>query len=224
MRLEANPIRIYSRIQCRRSRSIELTDGGSDANPPYNDVNMDNTIQTERLKLRTMSSTFLAASLDGNHAEAERVAGAKLADEWWKQTDWQRIRFEQLKNAPNWAPWLTRLIELKDEQQIIGVIGFHGPPAGEWLDEFAPGGVEFGYTIYATWRRQGFAFEGASNLIQWAAQEHGVRTFILSINSQNHPSASLARKLGFSKVGTWEHEDRGIEDVFRYSRGAPASL
>ena len=87
---------------------------------------MDHTIHTERLKLRTMSSTFLAASLDGNHA------------------DWQTIRFEQLENAPNWAPWLTRLIELKDEQQIIGVIGFHRPPGGEWLDEFAPGGVEFG--------------------------------------------------------------------------------
>jgi len=36
-----------------------------------------------------------------------------------------------------------RAIALRSERRVVGVIGFHGPPGGEWLRELAPGGVEF---------------------------------------------------------------------------------
>jgi len=105
---------------------------------------------------------------------------------------------------------------LRSKRLAIGVIGFHGPPGGDWLQEFAPKGVEFGYTVYPEWRRQGFAFEASQALMSWATRVAGVSTFVLSIGASNEASVSLARKLGFSKVGTRQHEVRGEEDVYRF--------
>jgi L-amino acid N-acyltransferase YncA len=43
----------------------------------------------------------------------------------------------------------------------------------------------------------------------------GVRELVLSIGPENDASAPLARQLGFAQVGTWRHETRGLEHVYR---------
>ena len=131
--------------------------------------------------------------------------GMALPKIWPDEPDLLRLRLAQLQADPSRAPWSTRLIELKSERRAIGVAGFHAPPGGEWLQEFAPGGAEFGYTVFPPWRRQGFALEASRALMAWAERTGGVRTFALSISSENEASVGLARKLGFSKGGSWKH-------------------
>jgi [ribosomal protein S5]-alanine N-acetyltransferase len=172
-------------------------------------------IETPRLRLRTMGPAFLRASIAGDRPGAERHLGLALPDDWPDEPDVLKLRLGQIEAQPGWEPWLTRLIELRDEKRVIGVIGCHGPPGGEWLRELAPGGVEFGYTVVPEWRRQGIAREASEALMAWATRTAGVTTFALSISPGNHASASLARRLGFSKVGSWQHEVRGVEHVYR---------
>lgn len=172
-------------------------------------------IETRRLRLRTMGPEFLRASLARDRQRAETLLGASLPDDWPDEPGLLEMRLGQLEASPAWEPWLTRAIELRSDRQVIGVTGFHGPPGGDWLSEFAPGGLEFGYTVYPLWRRQGFAFEASQALMSWAMRTVDVTAFALSIKPNNEASTGLARRLGFSKVGSWQHEVRGVEDVYR---------
>lgn len=176
-------------------------------------------IETEHLRLHTMGADFLRASLEGDRERAEALLGLALPRPWPDRPDLLRLRLGQLEADPSWEPWLTRLIELRSARRAIGVIGFHGPPGGAWLAELAPGGVEFGYTVYAPWRRRGFALEASRALVAWAVRTAGVTTFALSMSPANEASIGLARKLGFSRAGSWQHEERGLEDVYRLDVG-----
>jgi RimJ/RimL family protein N-acetyltransferase len=180
-------------------------------------------IETKRLRLHVFTPEFLRAALDGERARAEVLLGVALPADWPDPDDVHvlRMRLSQLDADPGCGPWLTRGIELAGERRLIGIGGFHAPPGGSWLAEVAPGGVEFGYTIYEPWRRQGFAFEASQGLIEWAAAR-GVTTFVLSISPKNRASRGLARKLGFAKVASWHHELRGLEHVYRLTLGGAA--
>lgn len=177
-------------------------------------------IESARLRLVALDPAFLRASLDGRRGEAERLLGANLPEPWPQLADVLRMRLAQIERDPELAPWLTRLIVETDASQLVGVAGFHGPPGCEWLREFAPHGVELGYTVFEPWRRRGIAREACAALIDWATAR-GVPDLVLSISPENEASAALARRLGFAKVGTWRHEKRGLEHVYRLRVAQP---
>ena len=81
------------------------------------------------------------------------------------------------------------------------------------LDEYVGHGVEMGYTVFAKYRRQGFASEAITALAGWAGAEHGVENFGISVGADNGPSMALAEKLGFRKVGEHHDEVDGLEIV-----------
>ena len=93
------------------------------------------------------------------------------------------------RSAPEDEPWLTRAVILEAEARVIGVTGFHGRPGGAGLRDHAPDGVEFGFTIFEGYRRRGYAAEAGEALIRWATQEHGVRSYLLSVGPTNDASA-----------------------------------
>ena len=97
---------------------------------------------------------------------------------------------------------------------MIGFIGFHTLPGADYLNPYAPGSVEFGYTIFVDYRRKGYASEAAGALMDWATREHDVTRFVVSISPINKPSLRLAQKFGFRKVGTVTDIEDGVEDVF----------
>lgn len=171
-------------------------------------------IETARLRLAALSPAFLRAALAGRAAEAEALLGARIPEAWSELEPVLRLRLRQLDEAPGLAPWLTRVVVLAREARVVGVAGFHGPPGGEWLRAFAPGGVEFGYTIFPPDRRRGYAAEASRGLMDWAESVHGVRRFLLSIAPDNAISARLAAGLGFRRAGQWVHEQRGLEHVY----------
>ena len=120
----------------------------------------------------------------------------------------------KLEADPTLLRWLMRGMVLRSERRLIGHIGFHTAPGPDYLSALAPGGVEFGFEVFAHWQRQGFATEAADALMQWARREHGITRFIVSISPANTPSLGLAAKFGFRRIGSHLDEEDGPEDIF----------
>lgn len=68
--------------------------------------------------------------------------------------------------------------------------------------------------MFEEYRRQGFAYEAAGALMNWARTEHGVKRFVVSISPENTPSLALAAKFGFRKIGSHIDEVDGLEEIF----------
>lgn len=172
------------------------------------------TIHSERLDLIPMTPAFLQASLDGDLAACEARIGLDIPADWLNKTGVMRRRLTQLQADPTLQPWLIRAVSLRQERVMVGYIGFHDQPGAAYLNELAPGGAEFGYTIFPRFRRNGYAREASLALMQWAHTEHGVTRFVVSISPTNTPSLNLAHQLGFTKIGAHIDEEDGPEDIF----------
>jgi RimJ/RimL family protein N-acetyltransferase len=105
-----------------------------------------------------------------------------------------------------------RAIVRKQDRRVVGHIGCHAKPGADYSPFLRPAGVEFGYTVFAPYRRQGIARTALLGLMDWALA-HGASHFILSISPENMASLSLAARLGFVKVGSHLDEKDGPEDI-----------
>ncbi len=170
-------------------------------------------IRTKRLDLIPMTPAFLRASIRGDFTEAKTHIPLCLPDEWPDRPDVLTLRLKQLETNPTLYPWLLRAIGLRDTQEMIGHIGFHDSPGADYLREWSPGGVEFGFTIFAPHRRQGYAREASLALIEWARTAHRVTSFVVTISPNNIAPQRLATELGFVRVGSHIDEVDGAEDV-----------
>lgn len=99
---------------------------------------------------------------------------------------------------------------------MIGHIGFHTTPGADYLEPYSPGAVEFGYTVYPAYRRQGYAREAAHARMRWANETHGVTKFVQTISPDNHASQALSAQLGFVPIGSHIDEVDGPEDILEY--------
>jgi [ribosomal protein S5]-alanine N-acetyltransferase len=178
------------------------------------------TIATERLDLITLPPAFLAASLAMDRARAEAWLGLSIPREWFDETGLMRLRLADLERDPALQPWLLRAIGLRAARQMVGHIGFHTAPGPAYLEDLAPGGVEFGYTVFPVYRRQGIAREAAGGLMRWAHTTCGVERFVLSISPDNVPSLRLAASFGFRPIGSHVDEEDGVEEIFEMRMNA----
>ncbi len=177
------------------------------------------TIHSERLDLVPLTPAFLRAMLEHDLAGAERILGVPLPDGLLDSTDVMALRLEQLEADPSLQPWLLRALVLRDRQVMVGYIGFHTAPGAEYLQPYAPGGVEFGFTVYAPFLRQGYAREASKALMHWAHLAHGVARFVMTIRPDNVPSQALAAGLGFVRIGSHIDEVDGLEDILERRGG-----
>ncbi|HXH22862.1 MAG TPA: GNAT family N-acetyltransferase [Dehalococcoidia bacterium] len=170
------------------------------------------TIETARLRLVWMSPSFMRASLAGRRQEAEALIGAALPPAWPDDAarSVMEIRLDQISRSPATAEWLLRAMVLAATSSVVGYINFHGPPL--------EGRAELGYTVFEPYRRQGFATEAIEGMMDWAARQHGVERFVVSISPSNEPSLALARRLGFRRIGSQFDEAEGEEWVFELVR------
>ena len=175
---------------------------------------MQTVIETDRLLLISMTPRFLEASLQGDRAAAEDELGFDVPPVWLEEQWLMRLRLDDLHENPAAQQWLLRAICLPDDRTMVGSISFHAPPGAPYLQPTAPGGVEIGYSVFPDYRRRGFAGEACAGLINWAAREHGIQRFVVSVSPNNIPSIAIARRLGFRKVGSHVDEIDGPEDVW----------
>lgn len=171
-------------------------------------------IYSERLRLISMMPSFLAASLSGNRQAAAEVIGLTVPDEWFDKQRLMDIRLAQLEQDPTLQPWLLRAMTLRHEPTMVGHIGFHSSPTPDYLRAYAPQGIEFGYTVYRPFRRQGYASEACAALMAWATAVHHITQFALTIAPDNIPSQRIAQRFGFVKVGEHMDEVDGLEEIF----------
>ena len=131
------------------------------------------------------------------------------------------LRLQQLEEDPSLQPWLLRAMVLRQTGEMVGHIGFHTAPDAAYLRDFSPMGVEFGYTVFPSFRRHGFAREAATGLMKWAQSSYGVNLFVVSIAPSNTASQALAAGLGFRKIGSHLDEIDGVEDVLECDLAPP---
>ena len=172
-------------------------------------------IHTERLDLIVGTPALYEASLTGDQVKAEALIGACIPPDWFTDRGILDIFQAKLQHDPLYQPWSLRAVVLRADRKMIGHAGFHTPPAPEYLEALAPGGIELGYTIYPEYRQQGYAREATQALIEWAQRTYGLTRFVLSISPDNVPSTRIALGLGFTHVGEHIDLDDGIEIVYR---------
>jgi RimJ/RimL family protein N-acetyltransferase len=175
-------------------------------------------IRSRRLDLVSMSPEFIGALLDGDRDQAVALIGIELPQGWPDDNTWGflRMRFGQLQREPEAQQWLGRALVLRRPRTMVGYAGFHGPPGSNALEE--ADAVELGYTVLEPFRRRGYAAEAARELMEWAREQHGIRTFVASVSPENEPSLALVRKLGFVHVDERMDEVDGLELVFELRR------
>jgi RimJ/RimL family protein N-acetyltransferase len=174
-------------------------------------------IHSERLDLIPMTPAFLRASLARDVQAARRQLPLSLPAGWpGDDADVLALRLKQLDDKPSLQPWLLRAMGLRQTGVMVGHIGFHTPPGAAYLGPFSPGAVEFGFTVFPAFRRQGYAREASLALMRWAQQAHGVTKFVLSIRPDNTASQALAAQLGFVRIGSHVDEVDGPEDILEY--------
>jgi RimJ/RimL family protein N-acetyltransferase len=172
-------------------------------------------IRTSRSDLVPMPPSLMRSILAEDWTTAGRLLGAQIPHEWrsghWR---WLANRPDQAEADPSLIPWFPRVQILRQLAErsrggpaVVGEAGFHGPPDDESR-------VEFGYMVITDYRRRGFAEEAVRALMAWATRDRGITRFRASIGPQNTPSLSLIRKLGFVKVGSYQHEELGEQLIF----------
>jgi RimJ/RimL family protein N-acetyltransferase len=168
-------------------------------------------IRTERLELVSFSAAAMRAAVAGDAERAGELLGASIVGRLDDQLrEFFEIRLADLAVDPGVQPWLGRAVVLASAgplgRRVIGSVGFHGRPD-------AAGRAEVGYQVEPASRGRGFATEAVRGLLDWAATEHGVRSFRASIAPDNAPSLALASRLGFAVVGRRIDEVDGEELV-----------
>jgi RimJ/RimL family protein N-acetyltransferase len=170
-------------------------------------------IQSDRLDLVLMTPAFWEAAIGGDQAQTAQLLGVLVPADFWPVSKYMQMRLAQVRRNPSLLPWLGRAMVLRSSPAMVGTIAFHMAPEPEPVRPLGPGGVEFGYTVFPQFRRQGYATEASLVLMTWA-QQQGVTRFILSISPQNQPSLRIAAHLGFVKIGSQMDEEDGLEEIY----------
>jgi ribosomal-protein-alanine N-acetyltransferase len=189
-------------------------------------MSMTALISSQRLDLMPLSPAFLEASLAGDEAGATSQLKLSIPADWFREAELIKLRLEQLRREPALRPWLLRAIGLRGQKRMVGYIGFHTGPDPAYLRDIAPGAIEFGYTVFPAFRRQGYAREACAALMTWAFREGHVRGFVVSIRPDNTASLRLAQSFGFKRIGSHIDEVDGLEDIYelRLSASQAAKL
>jgi RimJ/RimL family protein N-acetyltransferase len=171
-------------------------------------------LESARLDLVPMSAAFLEASSAGDRARMEALLGARVPAAW-PEAKLAQHWLARLREQPELERWLARALVLRAEARMVGHAGFHSAPAPAYLDDYLPGAIELGYTVFPDARRRGYAREAVLALTDFARREHPtLRGFVASIAPSNAASLALVRSLGFEQIGEYEDPEDGLEHVF----------
>ena len=186
--------------------------------PPEGRRSEEAVIRTRRLDLILFTRETLRDLLSGRTSS---IGSVVLPADWVAGVERTlRRRLGQVTGDPSCAPWLLRAMVLRETNEFVGRIGFHGRVGTNALG--APDALELGYAVEPAFRRQGLAEEAIRGMIDWA-QARSISHFMVSIGPSNAPSLALAAKLGFTEVTrVIDEEGDGPEIVFRLATaGSP---
>jgi RimJ/RimL family protein N-acetyltransferase len=123
-------------------------------------------LTTPRLRLRPLSPAGMQDLLDGRPSDGQRWADGYPLDGTLVSVAMQA---DLVKHGVERGPFGHFQVLMRDEDLVIGGIGFHAPP-----DDL--GEVSIGFGIVPVARQRGFAREALAALLEWALQQPEVRT------------------------------------------------
>lgn len=120
-------------------------------------------IETSRLQLILLSPEALQMLRDQDYEGASPAQGFDFSADFLHSVSdvFLTRHLEGLRKRPLTPGWFVRAILQKDDNLLIGHCGFHRCPEDV-------GRAEIGYTIFAPYRRRGYAAEAAQGLVEWA--------------------------------------------------------
>ena len=118
-----------------------------------------------------------------------------------------RWRVPQVKADPSLNKWFVRWIVLKERNEIIGSISFHGKPNDDGM-------IEIGLGIEPQFHNQGYATEALKGMWSWVIDEPGVEVLRYTASATNGPSVAVINKFGFAHVGQQIDEEDGPEEIY----------
>lgn len=153
------------------------------------------TLETPRLKLLTCSAP-VARIAAHRHRQIESLTGYRVHEDWPSMEICAYLPFyaAQLEADPSLLGWGIWLMIHCVDRMIVGDVGFKGKPD-------ATGTVDIGYGIVPSYRRQGYTFEAAAALRDWALAQPGVRRITGDCLPENTGSARILEKLGMHRIG-----------------------
>ena len=174
-------------------------------------------IETTRLRLVPFDMRLMLAARAQDRAALAEFLGCEVAPGWPSdgvlnhQLPGQIAAFEQ--GIP--LKWLGRLIVLRARPTLIGVINLKGAPDDE-------GRVEIGYEVQQVFRREGYASEAATALIEWCFADATVTAVRARTLKQNEPSQQMLRQLGFKRIGPQRDPVLGEMIVWEITPSSPS--
>lgn len=136
-------------------------------------------LQTERLKIVPCTDDLLSM-----FSTKEYKIGPHI-----------KMFLEKLREDSTQYGWGVWLVINKENNTIIGDIGFKGKPNSENT-------VEVGYGIIPSAQNKGFATEAVNEIINWAFTHDDVDKVVAECLHDNIPSIKVLEKLNMNKIGT----------------------
>jgi RimJ/RimL family protein N-acetyltransferase len=156
----------------------------------------------------------MEALVAGDLDTACREAGAPLTPYFLSEAWLWRIRLAQVAEQPEALAWIARAAADARTGQVVGHVGFHGPPDDRGM-------VEVAYAVDPAFRRRGYGTAMLRTALAWAEAEPRVHAVRASISPDNHASLATLRPFGFRHIGEqWDDED-GLELLFERPVEAP---
>jgi ribosomal-protein-alanine N-acetyltransferase len=126
----------------------------------------------------------------------EAILGAKLDTEWLEDEGRSLLTYYagQINFDPMILGWGLWLIMHTADKVVFGSAGYKGKPN-------VNGMVEIGYGISPKYRRQGYTFEAAQALVNWAFAQPEVRYITAESLTDNWGSIRILEKLGMRRIG-----------------------
>jgi ribosomal-protein-alanine N-acetyltransferase len=152
-------------------------------------------ITTARLTITACTAAIAHASGMGQR-QIETLVGAHIDPTWLEEDGRGLLSYYdyQLQQQPDMMGWGLWLIELTAARCVIGSAGFKGKPD-------KTGMIEIGYGIGPDYRRQGYTFEAARGLIDWAWGHAEVKRITAECLPDNLGSKRILEKLGMTPLG-----------------------
>jgi ribosomal-protein-alanine N-acetyltransferase len=165
-------------------------------------------LATARLHLREMVPQD-AEALFALYSDPQVMAGHgspvfKTIGKAQQRIDWYAEAFRDMR-ALRWA--ITR----HEDDTVLGTCGFHEISARHHR-------AEIGYELAPAFWRQGIMFEAVSAVVRFGLMEIGFHRIEANVDPNNHASASLLRKVGFTEEGYFRERffdsGRFVDDWF----------
>ncbi|MBE7103979.1 GNAT family N-acetyltransferase [Bacillus cereus] len=137
--------------------------------------------------------------------ETERLHIVPCTEEWLHTASNQGFtsgphilnHVENIKEDGTLLPWGAWFVIRKEDDIVLGDIGFKGKPNEEHT-------VEIGYGFIEKYWNEGYATEAVSELMKWAFQTGEVETIIAETLLDNYSSIRVLEKLHMKRVNSTE--------------------